>query len=188
MGGPPKPMQPIRPHSCTTVESDTTSRGVSVPGEDTRGGYAGRQDRVLRVRAQRDSRRRSGERRTAAGGRPRPRRPRGRRRAGRRSASARAGGTCCARVRNRADSQAAPARFTSRTRLSPSAAVRFGVNPRSPIRATIAPSTIRSSTSALTTATSWMPSIQSGRRGRLPRGHAVQDEREDDHAAGRRRR
>ena len=101
--------------------------------------------------------------RRAAGGRRRPPRPRGRTQAGRSSASARAGGACCVRVRNRPESQAAPARFTSRTRLSPSAAVRFGVNPRSPIRATIVPSTITSSTSALTTATSWMRSIQFGR-------------------------
>ena len=33
------------------------------------------------------------------------------------------------RLRNRMDGKAAPARFTSRTRLSPSAAVRFGVTP-----------------------------------------------------------
>ena len=68
----------------------------------------------------------------------------------------------CARVRNRAESHAAPARFTRRTRLRPSAAVWFGVNPRSPIRAIIEPSTITSSTRALTTATSWMRSIQFG--------------------------
>ena len=46
-----------------------------------------------------------------------------------RSASARAGGACCAASRNRADSHAVPARFTSRTRLRPSAAVRFGGEP-----------------------------------------------------------
>ena len=68
--------------------------------------------------------------------------------------------------------------------MRPSAAVRFGVNPRSPIRAIIAPSTITSSTRALTTATNWMPSIQSGDVGRVPRGHPVQDEREDDHQQG----
>ena len=49
-----------------------------------------------------------------------------------------------------------------RTRLRPSAAVRFGVNPRSPTRVIMEPSTMRSSTRALTTATSWMPSIHSG--------------------------
>jgi hypothetical protein len=52
-------------------------------------------------------------------------------------------------LRNRSEIQAVPARFTSSTRLRPSAAARFGVNPRSPIRATIAPST-SSRTSQLT--------------------------------------
>ena len=65
-------------------------------------------------------------------------------------------------VTNRADSKAAPARLTRRTTLSPSAAVRFGLNPRSPIRATIEPSTITSSTSALATPTSWIRSNQFG--------------------------
>jgi hypothetical protein len=85
-----------------------------------------------------------------------------------------------ASVRKRTDSNAAPARFTSRTRLRPSAAVRFGVNPRSPIRAIIEPSTIASSTRALATATSWIRSIQFARRRRLARGQPVEDEPEDD--------
>ena len=63
--------------------------------------------------------------------------------------------------------------------MRPTAAVRFGVNPRSPIRAIIAPSTITSRTRALTTATSWTRSIQPGDSDGS-RGHPVQDEREDD--------